>query len=123
MLEHMPAGRGGRRAAGQGHRLRVSFSSTTGLCLAVYLATPQSGQFTVLQLVATDNNRYSLDHIFSLFSTQVRILLIGFVKYVWAYTVGGSSSGGRVVVCQPDAGSIPELHLAKCRGVPEQDTT
>jgi len=21
------------------------------------------------------------------------------------------------------AGSIPELHLAKCRGVPEQDTT
>ena len=71
MLEYIPACKGGRRAAGPGPRLRTSFSSTTGLCLAVYLAAPQSGQFTVLQLVATDNNRYSMDHVSSLFSTQV----------------------------------------------------
>lgn len=71
MLEYMPACKGVKRLAGQGHRLRLAFSSTTGLCLAVYLAVPQRGQFTVLQLVATDNNRYSLDHISSLFTTQV----------------------------------------------------
>lgn len=71
MLEYMPACKGVKRLAGQGHRLRLAFSSTTGLCLAVYLAVPQRGQFTVLQLVITDNNRYSLDHISSLFSTQV----------------------------------------------------
>ncbi|CDQ65309.1 unnamed protein product [Oncorhynchus mykiss] len=58
-----------RRSPGQGHRLRLTFSST-GLCLAIYLAVPSRGQFTVLQLVATDNNRYSLDHISSLFATQ-----------------------------------------------------
>lgn len=70
MLEYMPASKGVRRLAGQGHRLRLAFSSTTGLCLCVYLAVPQRGQFTVLQLVATDN-RYSFDHISSLFTTQV----------------------------------------------------
>lgn len=71
MLEYMPACKGVKRLAGQGHRLRLAFSSTTGLCLCVYLAVPQRGQFTVLQLVATDNNRYSLEHISSLFTTQV----------------------------------------------------
>lgn len=71
MLEYMPACRGVKRSSGQGHRLRLAFSST-GLCLAIYLAVPSRGQFTVLQLVATDNNRYSLDHISSLFATQVR---------------------------------------------------
>uniref|UniRef100_A0A8C4HGB1 Nuclear pore complex protein Nup160 n=1 Tax=Dicentrarchus labrax TaxID=13489 RepID=A0A8C4HGB1_DICLA len=70
MLDYMPACKGVKRLAGQGHRLRLAFSSTTGLCLSVYLAVPQRGQFTVLQLVATDNNRYSLDHISSLFTTQ-----------------------------------------------------
>lgn len=70
MLEYMPAAKGVRRLAGQAHRLRLAFSSTTGLCLCVYLAVPQRGQFTVLQLVATDN-RYSFDHISSLFCTQV----------------------------------------------------
>nr|XP_046249006.1 nuclear pore complex protein Nup160 isoform X2 [Scatophagus argus] len=70
MLEYMPACKGVKRLAGQGHRLRLAFSSTTGLCLCVYLAVPQRGQFTVLQLVATDNNRYSLDHISSVFTTQ-----------------------------------------------------
>lgn len=71
MLEHMPACAGVRRLAGQGHRLRLAFSPTTGLCLCVYLAVPQRGQFVVLQLVATDNNRYSLHRISSLFTTQV----------------------------------------------------
>lgn len=70
MLEYMPACKGVRRLAGQAHRLRLAFSATTGLCLCVYLAVPQRGQFTVLQLVASDN-RYSLDHISSLFTTQV----------------------------------------------------
>lgn len=72
MLEYMPACRGVKGSPGQGHRLRLAFSPSTGLCLAVYLAVPSRGQFTVLQLVATDNNRYSLDHISSLFATQVR---------------------------------------------------
>uniref|UniRef100_A0A673XCL2 Nucleoporin 160 n=1 Tax=Salmo trutta TaxID=8032 RepID=A0A673XCL2_SALTR len=70
MLEYMPACRGVKGSPGQGHRLRLAFSPSTGLCLAVYLAVPSRGQFTVLQLVATDNNRYSLDHISSLFATQ-----------------------------------------------------
>ncbi|KAK9516046.1 hypothetical protein VZT92_024008 [Zoarces viviparus] len=69
MLDYMPACRGLKRQSGQGHRLRVS-SSSSGLVLCVYLSVPQRGQFTVLQLVATDNNRYSLDHLSSLFSTQ-----------------------------------------------------
>uniref|UniRef100_A0A3Q3JNV8 Nucleoporin 160 n=1 Tax=Monopterus albus TaxID=43700 RepID=A0A3Q3JNV8_MONAL len=69
MLEYMPACKGVRRLLGQGHRLRLAFS-TTGLCLSVYLAVPQRGQFTVLQLVATDNSHYSLEHISSLFTTQ-----------------------------------------------------
>uniref|UniRef100_A0A3P9DEK1 Nucleoporin 160 n=2 Tax=Haplochromini TaxID=319058 RepID=A0A3P9DEK1_9CICH len=70
MLEYMPACKGVKRLPGHGHRLRLAFSSTTGLCVCVYLAVPQRGQFTVLQLVATDNNRYSLEHISTLFSTQ-----------------------------------------------------
>ncbi|TKS72896.1 Nuclear pore complex protein [Collichthys lucidus] len=78
MLEYMPACKGVKRLAGQGHRLRLAFSSTTGLCLAVYLAVPQRGQFTVLQLVVTDNNRYSLDHISSQFSTQETYLEVLF---------------------------------------------
>lgn len=57
--------------SGQGHRLRLCFSNTTGLCVCVYLSTPQSGQFTVLQLVAAENNRYSLEHVSTLFTTQV----------------------------------------------------
>ncbi|XP_030633341.1 nuclear pore complex protein Nup160 [Chanos chanos] len=71
MLEYLPVGRGEvRNILGQSHKLRLSFSSTTGLCLAVYLSVPKRSQFCVLQLVATDNNRYSLDHISTLFATQ-----------------------------------------------------
>lgn len=71
MLDYMPACKGVKRLSGQGHRLRLAYSSITGLCLCVYLAVPTRGQFTVLQLVPTDNNRYSLEHISSLFTTQV----------------------------------------------------
>lgn len=71
MLDYMPSCRGVKRLSGQGHRLRLAFSSSTGLSLCVYLAVPARGQFTVLQLVAADNSRYSLEHISSLFTTQV----------------------------------------------------
>lgn len=72
MLEYMPVGRGDVKASpAQAHKLRLFFSSSTGLCLAIYLAVPKRSQFCVLQLVANENNRYSLDHISTLFSTQV----------------------------------------------------
>ncbi|XP_056595855.1 nuclear pore complex protein Nup160 isoform X2 [Triplophysa dalaica] len=71
MLEYMPVGSGEmRNSPGQAHKLRLCFTSTTGLCLAVYLAVPNRSQFCVLQLVANENSRYSLDHISTLFSTQ-----------------------------------------------------
>ncbi|XP_035864192.1 uncharacterized protein LOC116045085 [Sander lucioperca] len=70
MLAYMPACKGVKRNPGNGHRLRLAFSPNTGLCLCVYFAVPQRGQFTVLQLVAADNRRYSLEHISSLFTTQ-----------------------------------------------------
>ncbi|KAF1386257.1 hypothetical protein PFLUV_G00092640 [Perca fluviatilis] len=70
MLDYMPACKGVKRNPGNGHRLRLAFSPNTGLCLCVYLAVPQRGQFTVLQLVAAGNQRYSLEHISSLFTTQ-----------------------------------------------------
>nr|XP_023673218.1 nuclear pore complex protein Nup160 [Paramormyrops kingsleyae] len=70
MLEFMPVSRDVRHTPAQGHRLQLSFSSATGLCLGVYLGVPKRGQFCVLQLVATEGNRYSLDHISSLFTSQ-----------------------------------------------------
>ncbi|KAJ3596189.1 hypothetical protein NHX12_002598 [Muraenolepis orangiensis] len=79
MLDYMPACKGGWRA--------------TGLCLAVYLAAPQSGQFTVLQLVATDNNRYSLDHISSLFSTQETLVDFALTSTdIWAVWMDDSNA-------------------------------
>ncbi|XP_076588387.1 nuclear pore complex protein Nup160 [Chaetodon auriga] len=93
MLEYMPACKGVKRLAGQGHRLRLAFSSTTGLCLSVYLAVPQRGQFTVLQLVATDNNRYSLDHISSLFTTQETLVDFALTSTdIWGVWVDDSNT-------------------------------
>ncbi|XP_076018767.1 nuclear pore complex protein Nup160 [Genypterus blacodes] len=93
MLEYMPTCKGVKRLAGQGHRLRLAYSSTTGLCLAVYLAVPQRGQFTVLQLVATDNNRYSLDHISSLFSTQETLVDFALTSTdIWGLWVDDSNA-------------------------------
>lgn len=93
MLEYMPACKGVKRVPGHGHRLRLAFSSTTGLCVCVYLAVPQRGQFTVLQLVATDNNRYSLEHISSLFSTQETLVDFTLTSSdIWALWVDDSNS-------------------------------
>ncbi|XP_039512656.1 nuclear pore complex protein Nup160 isoform X2 [Pimephales promelas] len=75
MLEYMPVGRGDVKVSpAQAHKLRIFFSSSIGLCLAVYLAVPKRSQFCVLQLVANENNRYSLDHISTLFSTQETVV-------------------------------------------------
>uniref|UniRef100_A0A673IC20 Nucleoporin 160 n=1 Tax=Sinocyclocheilus rhinocerous TaxID=307959 RepID=A0A673IC20_9TELE len=86
MLEYMPAGRGEVKASpALAHKLRLFFSSSTGLCLAIYLAVPKRSQFCVLQLVASENNRYSLDHISTLFTTQET--LVDFVltaSDIWA---------------------------------------
>ncbi|KAK5615712.1 hypothetical protein CRENBAI_023015 [Crenichthys baileyi] len=93
MLEYMPASKGVRRLSGQGHHLRLAFSSRTGLCLCVYLAVPQRGQFIVLQLVGTDNNRYSLEHISSLFSTQEALVDFTLTTTdVWALWMDESNS-------------------------------
>uniref|UniRef100_A0A8C5TIX1 Nucleoporin 160 n=1 Tax=Malurus cyaneus samueli TaxID=2593467 RepID=A0A8C5TIX1_9PASS len=70
LLEFMPVSRDLRLAAGTGHRLRLAFSQSLGLYLAVYMHAPKRGQFCVFQLVSTESNRYSLDHISSLFSSQ-----------------------------------------------------
>ncbi|XP_034734806.1 nuclear pore complex protein Nup160-like, partial [Etheostoma cragini] len=70
MLDYMPACKGVKRNPGNCHRLRLAFTPNTGLCLCVYLAVPRRGQFIVLQLVAAGNQRYSLEHISSLFTTQ-----------------------------------------------------
>uniref|UniRef100_A0A7N8X968 Nucleoporin 160 n=1 Tax=Mastacembelus armatus TaxID=205130 RepID=A0A7N8X968_9TELE len=93
MLEYIPACKGVKRLSGQGHRLRLAFSSTTGLCVSVYLAIPQRGQFTVLQLVATDNNRYSLEHISSLFTTQETLVNFALTSTdIWGLWVDDSNS-------------------------------
>ncbi|RLV97195.1 hypothetical protein DV515_00011926 [Chloebia gouldiae] len=65
VLEFMPVSRDLRLAAGTGHRLRLAFSQSLGLYLGVYMHAPKRGQ-----LVSTESNRYSLDHISSLFSSQ-----------------------------------------------------
>ncbi|XP_055011189.1 nuclear pore complex protein Nup160 [Boleophthalmus pectinirostris] len=93
MLEYVPARRGVKRLSGQGHRIRQVFCPSTGLCLCVYLAFPQSGQFTVVQLVATDNQRYSLDHISTVFSTQETLVDFTFTPTeVWGLWVDDTNS-------------------------------
>ncbi|CAB1414934.1 unnamed protein product [Pleuronectes platessa] len=93
VLEYMPACKGVQRVSGQGHRLRMTFSSTTGLCLCVYLAVPQRGQFTVLQLVTAENNRYSLEHISTLFTTQETLVDFHLTSTdVWGLWVDESNS-------------------------------
>uniref|UniRef100_A0A669Q9N8 Nucleoporin 160 n=1 Tax=Phasianus colchicus TaxID=9054 RepID=A0A669Q9N8_PHACC len=74
LLEFMPVSRDLRLAAGTGHRLRLAFSQSLGLYLGVYMHAPKRGQFCVFQLVSTESNRYSLDHISSLFSSQETLI-------------------------------------------------
>ncbi|XP_077425205.1 nuclear pore complex protein Nup160 [Vanacampus margaritifer] len=71
ILDYMPVvWKGGERWSGAGHRVRLTSCSTSGLCLAVYLSSPHAGQFVLLQLLAADNNRYSLQHVSSLLCAQ-----------------------------------------------------
>ncbi|KAM4617495.1 nuclear pore complex protein Nup160 [Discoglossus pictus] len=70
MLEFVPVSKDLRQTSGTGHKLRLSFSASLGLYLGVYLHTPRQGQFCVFQLVSAESNRYSLDHVSSLFSNQ-----------------------------------------------------
>ncbi|KAM9753725.1 nuclear pore complex protein Nup160-like [Menidia menidia] len=75
LLDFLPSPRGPRppSPAGPGGggppRLRLAFSPSTGLCLGVFLGG-RRGQFTVLQLLVADGERYSLEHISTLFSSQ-----------------------------------------------------
>ncbi|XP_063761615.1 nuclear pore complex protein Nup160 isoform X2 [Eleginops maclovinus] len=92
MLEYMPSCRGARRLSGHGHRLRLVLCST-GLCLGVYLAVPGRGQFTVLQLISTDSNRYSLDHVSSLFTPQETLVDFTLTPTdIWAVWVDDSNA-------------------------------
>ncbi|XP_051547988.1 nuclear pore complex protein Nup160 isoform X1 [Myxocyprinus asiaticus] len=86
MLEYMPVGRAEVKGSpAQAHKIRLFFSSSTGLYLTVYLAVPKRSQFCVLQLVANENNRYSLDHISTLFSTQETLVdFILTASDIWA---------------------------------------
>uniref|UniRef100_A0A672U633 Nucleoporin 160 n=1 Tax=Strigops habroptila TaxID=2489341 RepID=A0A672U633_STRHB len=74
LLEFMPVSRDLRLAVGTSHRLRLAFSPALGLYLGVYMHAPKCGQFCVFQLVSTESNRYSLDHISSLFSSQETLI-------------------------------------------------
>ncbi|XP_075401825.1 nuclear pore complex protein Nup160 [Tenrec ecaudatus] len=70
MLEYIPVNKDLQLTAGTGHKLRLAFSPSLGLYLGVYMHASKHGQFCVFQLVSTESNRYSLDHISSLFTSQ-----------------------------------------------------
>ncbi|XP_069479189.1 nuclear pore complex protein Nup160 [Ambystoma mexicanum] len=70
MLEFVPVNKELRQTAGTGHKLRLAFSPSMGLYLGVYMHAPRRGQFCIFQLVSAENNRYSLDHISTLFTNQ-----------------------------------------------------
>nr|XP_048284257.1 nuclear pore complex protein Nup160 [Myodes glareolus] len=70
MLEYVPVNKDLRLTAGTGHKLRLAYSPSMGLYLGIYMHAPKRGQFCIFQLVSTENNRYSLDHISSLFTSQ-----------------------------------------------------
>ncbi|EHB11142.1 Nuclear pore complex protein Nup160 [Heterocephalus glaber] len=70
MLEYVPVNKDFRHTAGAGHRLRLAYSPSLGLYLGAYVHAPKQGQFCIFQLVSTESNRYSLDHISSLFTSQ-----------------------------------------------------
>ncbi|XP_060784508.1 nuclear pore complex protein Nup160 isoform X1 [Neoarius graeffei] len=71
MLDYVPAGRAElKNSAGVSHRLRVCVSGSAGVCVCVYIAALHHSQFSVLQLVSSNNTRYSLEHISTIYSTQ-----------------------------------------------------
>ncbi|XP_053305363.1 nuclear pore complex protein Nup160 [Spea bombifrons] len=70
MLEFVPVTKDLRQTAGTGHRLRLAHSTSLGLYLGVYLHSPKQGQFCIFQLVSAESNRYSLDHVSSIFANK-----------------------------------------------------
>ncbi|XP_043938685.1 nuclear pore complex protein Nup160 [Protopterus annectens] len=74
MLEFMPVNKDLRNTVAVGHKLRLSFSPSTGLYLGIYLHATKRGQFCIFQLVSVEKNRYSLDRISTLFSSQERLI-------------------------------------------------
>ncbi|XP_036116122.1 nuclear pore complex protein Nup160 [Molossus molossus] len=70
MLEYVPVKKDLRLTVGTGHKLRLAYSPSMGLYLAIYMHAPKRGQFCIFQLVSAENNHYSLDHISSLFTSQ-----------------------------------------------------
>nr|XP_026254896.1 nuclear pore complex protein Nup160 [Urocitellus parryii] len=74
MLEYVPVNKDLRLTAGTGHKLRLAYSPSMGLYLGIYMHAPKRGQFCIFQLVSTENNRYSLDHISSLFTSQETLI-------------------------------------------------
>ncbi|XP_019512035.1 PREDICTED: nuclear pore complex protein Nup160 [Hipposideros armiger] len=74
MLDYVPVNKDLRLTAGTGHKLRLAYSSNMGLYLGIYMHAPKRGQFCVFQMVSTENNRYSLDHISSLFTSQETLI-------------------------------------------------
>ncbi|XP_062918368.1 nuclear pore complex protein Nup160 isoform X1 [Mobula hypostoma] len=85
MLAFMPASKELRHTGSLGHKLRLAYSSS-GFFLGVYLHYPKRGQFCVFQLVCCmESNRYSLDHISTLFSTQETLVDFAFTPTdIWA---------------------------------------
>lgn len=74
MLEYVPVNKDLRLTAGTGHKLRLAYSPSMGLYLGIYMHAPKRGQFCVFQMVSTENNRCSLDHISSLFTSQETLI-------------------------------------------------
>ncbi|PNJ68214.1 NUP160 isoform 1, partial [Pongo abelii] len=74
MLEYVPVKKDLRLTAGTGHKLRLAYSPAMGLYLGIYMHAPKRGQFCIFQLVSTEGNRYSLDHISSLFTSQETLI-------------------------------------------------
>ncbi|ELW48874.1 Nuclear pore complex protein Nup160 [Tupaia chinensis] len=74
ILEYVPVNKDLRLTAGTGHKLRLAYSPSMGLYLGVYMHAPKRGQFCIFQLVSTESNRYSLDHISSLFTSQETLI-------------------------------------------------
>ncbi|KAL0628387.1 Nuclear pore complex protein Nup160 [Plecturocebus cupreus] len=74
MLGYVPVKKDLRLIAGTGHKLRLAYSPAMGLYLGIYMHAPKRGQFCIFQLVSTASNRYSLDHISSLFTSQETLI-------------------------------------------------
>ncbi|KAM9081271.1 nuclear pore complex protein Nup160 isoform 4-T4 [Megaptera novaeangliae] len=92
MLEYVPVNKDLRLTAGTGHKLRLAYSPSVGLYLGIYMHAPKRGQFCIFQLVSTENNRYSLDHISSLFTSQETLIDFALTSTdIWALWHGAEN--------------------------------